>query len=251
MDIYSKLDTERFGIKIGKVNDTFFQKNGVENGISFFKKESYELVLARIKLGNIKLINQLENYGFNIKDIQHTYIYELKNFDMTKLPKRDESYNIREYKKSDIDRLVELARICFNNYGHYFNNEKLNPEDCLDVYGDWAYNSCIDKNVSDKIFVSEKDGEIVGYLSFKTSHVRGITYASGGMGAVDPKHRGKGVFQDIVIKALEWGAEEGFSWEEHNTLIDNKSVNRAFTRVGFKPENIVATLHGWVDKINI
>lgn len=251
MDIYSKLDSDRFGIKVGKISDDFFSDKEFIEGINYFIEHSYDLIIGRMTLKNVELINQLEKCGFTFKDVQQTYYYDLKDFDVSKLPKKDESYTIREFKISDTNRLVELARMCFDNYGHYFENNKLKHDDCLDVYGDWAYNSCINKDVADKIFVAEKDNEVAGYLSFKIKNDKDKIYAVGGMGAVDPKHRGKGVFQDIAVAALQWGSENNFNWEEHNVLINNGAVNRTFTRIGFKPSNTVMTLHGWVNEINL
>ena len=251
MDIYSGIDSKRFNIKVGKINNEFLNNKGINEGISYLLDNKYELVIARMGFDNIEIINQLESYGFGIKDAQQTYYYNLKDFNITKLPKRDGSFIIRDFKVEDTSRMVKLARICFNNYGHYFANKRLKKNDCLDAYGDWAYNTCTNLNVADKILVAEKDGEVAGYLSFKTYDEGGKIYAAGGMGAVDPKHRGKGIFQDITIAGLEWGSEMGFHWEEHNVLINNDSVNSAFTRIGFKPSNVIITLHGWMDDINL
>ena len=86
-------------------------------------------------------------------------------------------------------------------------------------------------------------------LSFKNGTQDDYTFSAGGMGAVDQNHRGFGIFQDIVTTAIRWGNYEDMDWHEHNTLITNIPVNRAFTSIGFNPTNHVMTLHGWVDEL--
>ena len=69
------------------------------------------------------------------------------------------------------------------------------------------------------------------------------------MGAVNPKYRRLSIFRDITIAGLEWGIDNGFNWEEHNTLAYNFPVNKSFIKLGFKPEKFMITLHGWMDEI--
>lgn len=250
-NIFSKIDSDRFGIKVGKVTDDFFSNTKIEQNIKDWKSEKYELILARIKLTNPLVINNLERIGFTLKDIQHTYYFKMDDIILDNLPLKNHLFKVREYEERDLERLVELSRLGFNNYGHYFADDRLNKKDCLDAYGDWAYNSCKNKNVADKIFVSEEieTGKVVGYLSFKNGVKADYNFSAGGMGAVDPIYRGCGIFKDIAMAGLNWGLLTKMDWQEHNTLINNIPVNRAFTSIGFKPSNHVVTLHGWIDEI--
>lgn len=251
--IYSKIDSDRFGIKVGKVTEDFLNNSNINQTIQDWKSEKYELIISRIKLKYPLVINNLERIGFTMKDIQHTYYFKINDIVVNNLPLKNNLFNVREYEEKDLERLIELSRIGFNNYGHYFADNRLEKKDCLDVYSDWVINSCEDRNVSDKILVSEeiKTGKVTGYLSFKQNIKNGESFSAGGMGAVDPKYRGKGVFKDMVISGLEWGNSSGQKWQEHNTLINNIPVNRVFTSIGFKPSNHVITLHGWLDEMKI
>lgn len=244
-NIYSKLDSNRFGYKIGKVDETFFSGSPlVYDGIRYFKDNNYDLIIARIKLNRPEIINGLTTHGFHMRDIQHTQCFDLHN---TPMPNPSGKALVREYKSSDLNRIVELTRLCFNNYGHYFADDILSKSDCLDAYGDWAYNTCAKPNVADKIFVAEIDDNVVGYLSFKNGvSDNGYSYSAGGIGAVDPSYRNQEIFSDITKVALQWGFDEGMEWHEHNTLINNLPVNRVFTKIGFNPTNHVMTLHGWM-----
>jgi len=249
MNIYSKIDSDRFGVKIGKITEEFFYNKNIKTIIKYFFQEKYDLILARIDFKHINLINELEKNGFTIKDAQSTLQYKIKNKTKSDLPTKFSQFDIRELKSSDIETFVNLTRTCFEDYGHYFADERLNYNDCLDTYGDWAYNSCTNSKVADKIFVADLNGEVIGYLSFKIYTINNNKYAAGGIGAVNPKYRNLGIFRDVTIAGLEWGIDNGFDWEEHNVLVNNFSVNKSFLKLGFKPEKFMVTLHGWVDEL--
>ena len=251
MDIFSKIDSDRFGIKVGKITESFFDDKTVENGIDYFMGNDFDVIFARIDFSRLDIINALEKFGFSLKDSQSTLFFPLKNKTKADLPKKFSRFDIREFKPSDIETFVNLTRVCFEGYGHYFADERLNHDDCLDTYGDWAYNSCTNPKVADKIFVADLDGEVIGYLSFKIYNENGKIYAAGGIGAVNPKYRSLGIFRDVTIAGLEWGIDCGFDWEEHNVLVDNFPVNKSFLKLGFKPEKFMVTLHGWMDEINL
>ncbi len=249
MEIFSKIDSDRFGIKVGKVTEEDFFASNTESVIQYFFQEKYDLIIARIDFKWVHFINKLENFGFKIKDAQNTLFYDLKGKTKADLPKKFSQFDIREFKPSDILTFVKLTRASFDGYGHYFADDRLNPNDCLDAYGDWAYNTCTNPKVADKIFVAELNNEIIGYLSFKTYKENGDNYAAGGMGAVNPKYRSLGIFRDVTIAGLEWGIDNKLDWEEHNVLANNFPVNKSFIKLGFKPEKFVITLHGWMDEI--
>jgi len=251
VDIYSKIDSDRFGIRVGKVTEEFFFNKSIETAIQYFFQEKYDLIFARVDFKWIHFINELEKFGFTVKDAQSTLFYDLKDKTKENLPKKFSQFDIREFKSTDTETFVKLARESFEGYGHYFADDKLKYNDCLDTYGDWAYNTCVNPKVADKIFVAELNGEIIGYLSFKIYNHDGKKYAAGGMGAVNPKYRSLGVFRDVTIAGLEWGIDNNLDWEEHNVLASNFPVNKSFIKLGFKPEKFVVTLHGWMDELKI
>ena len=90
---------------------------------------------------------------------------------------------------------------------------------------------------------------IAGYIAYKKFTKETKTYAAGVLGAVNPKHRGNRLFPDIDIAGLEWGIRENMDWQEHNVLLDNFAVFKAHMSVGFKPQEFMFTLHGWMDEI--
>lgn len=238
----SKIDTQRFGFKVGKTNGEVFKHTPLDK----FKQEGYKLIIARVNLEDIKLINLMEDLGFRIKDTQITYKHSLSN--IQNIENFIPLVSIREFKESDTPILVQMAKDSFNNYGHYFNNSNLDKQKCLEVYADWAYNSCTNPDVADKILVAYENDILLGYLSFKIYNTpEGKKYAAGGMGAVDPNYRGRNIFPQILKKGLEWSHKTQLDWCEHNVIVNNFPVNRSMNKLGFKPSLPVVTMHCWIN----
>ncbi len=236
----SEIDSNRFGFKVAKT-DGIKLRNSTYHEI---KESGFKLIIARVDLNDIDLINKMEDIGFKIKDIQTTYKHNLDNINFTSSFSNQPSLIIREFNLSDTDALVNLAKSSFNNYGHYFKNEKLNKRKCLEIYEDWAYNTCTNSDFSDKILVACDNDVVIGYLSFKIHNKFSIKkYAAGGMGAVDSKYRGMNIFSEILKAGLVWSSNQNLNWCEHNVLINNISVNKSMINAGFKPNKPVVTMH--------
>lgn len=241
-DFLSPMDSARFGFEVAKVDDF---TSGIDSLLDTFRANSVKLVISRIPSADISLLNELEDRGFRIKDTQLTYRYSLAN--RTAHPVvESKDFRVRKFEPRDTDALVRVAQESFSGYGHYAADPKLDPVKCAEIYEDWARNTCRDPKVADQIVVAEKDGALIGYLSFKIKSAGIEKYAAGGMGAVSDKHRSLGVFSAIVRTGLNWGEEIGLAWEEHNVIAANLPVNHAFIRCGFRPSHSVVTLHAWL-----
>jgi RimJ/RimL family protein N-acetyltransferase len=241
-DFLSPLDSARFGFAVAKVDDF---TSGIDFLLNQFRANSVKLVISRIPSADISLLNELEDRGFRIKDTQLTYRYSLAN-GTTQASIETKDFRVRKFDPRDTDALVHVAQESFSGYGHYAADPKLDPVKCAEIYEDWARNTCRDPKVADHIVVAERDGALIGYLSFKIKSAGKEKYAAGGMGAVSNEHRSLGVFSAVVRAGLRWGQEIGLSWEEHNVIAANLPVNHAFIRCGFRPSHSVVTLHAWL-----
>jgi hypothetical protein len=238
----SILDTSRFGFKVAK---TDFSDIEPELALSEFRNSDIKLVISRINGKNIGLVNKLEDLGFRVKDNQLTYKYDLNN-PLPEEIEQIENYNIREAKEEDIPQLVKITEASFKGYGHYFADKRLEEKKCIEIYIDWVRRSCLDNKVADKVCVAEFEGAAVGYLTFKIFHKDNFKYAAGGLGSVSSLFRNKSLFQAITLYGLKWGKEIKLDWEEHNVLSSNCSVNRSFSKLGFRIVDSFITLHGWL-----
>ena len=237
----SQLDTQHFGFKVAKIS--LIELNDLSETLSDLYAEGVKLVITRIPTKAIDIVHGLERRKFELMDTQVTYRINMSEIDKSKL---NERVFVREIKKNEVDKLMDIARKAFDGYGHYSADKRLNPELSTKLYVDWIRRSCTDKSVADNVFVAEEDGKLLGFLTFKIHENENYRYGVGGMGAVLPSTSGKGVFQSVVIRGLKWGKRINLKWEEHNVLISNYAVNRVFSKLGFRIVDSNHTFHKWL-----
>lgn len=241
----SKLDCERFGFKIAKLtNITNYNKELLNKLLIELKNKNVNLVISRVNTNNFKLINNMENIGFKLKDIQLKYKLFLK--DIIKFENIEETTKIRKFKLSDLNRVEEIAGECFSNYGHYFEDEKLKKEDSLNVYKDWSVRACCKKEIADIVYIAEFENNLLGYIAMKTEESENKKYGYCVIGGVAKEARGKGIYTSLIKKTLNWGLENNLQWEEHNILINNYSVNKVLSNIGFRAKESFVTMHLWL-----
>ena len=56
INIESKIDTDRFGFKVGKTDGNIFKNNS----LAALKKDGYKLIIARVDMNDIALVNIME-----------------------------------------------------------------------------------------------------------------------------------------------------------------------------------------------
>jgi len=235
----SALDTERFGFTVAKLPGT---GENVDKILEDLRGVNTKLVIIRIDLADLALLNKLERSGFETKDVQLTY-----NFDLAKeIPAHKPSgFTLRAFRPEDIPQITAIAETSFNNYGHYFADEKLDRKKCFDIYADWTQRSCVDKAIADEIIVAEQSGKLLGFLSLKIKEEGKGSYAAGVIGAIDPVWRKGGVFRAINIESLNWAKKLGLTRVENNVLAVNYPVNGTYISLNYKIIRSEITLHYW------
>jgi len=238
---FSKLDTDRFGFRVAKIS------NNIENPdliVKELKEISTKLIIARVDFKNIKLINQLEKIGFLYKDAQMTF-----NFDLQKgLPIHSQNeFILTAYNSRHFTQIMEMTKSSFNNYGHYFADEKLNRNKCLAVYIDWITRCCENTEVADNIVIAEKNDLAIGYLALKTYDNKSERYVAGVIGAVAPEYRKMGVFQAINIESILLAKKLGVDRIENNVLVTNYPVMKSYTSLSYNIIRSEITMHYWYE----
>jgi GNAT superfamily N-acetyltransferase len=236
MDEYiSELDTQRFGFPIARVNAFSEPMERILDGL---QNLGVRMVISRVPAD---LINEMEQAGFRLKDIQVTYNYDLPS----PPPALDTRYGIiyRKFRPGDEDAIQRIASQAFRNYGHYAKNRELGRVDTGEIYADWARRCCAGLVNVDRIIVAEHEDIPVGYLAFQILEDGDSRYAAGVMGAVDKKAQRAGVFRGINIMGLRWALEQGLNRVEHNVLLTNYAVNKTYSGLGFRIIRSEVTLH--------
>jgi hypothetical protein len=244
----SKLDTNRFGFPIAKI-DTFDRP--IDQTISELKKDGVKLVISKLSLTDFDLINELEGAGFRLKDTQLTHFYDvskrhesLKQFFTPDAVIKTWYQNVPEKLKIQV---VDLARKAFVGHGHYFANKRLDHLKCIEIYEDWASRSCTEKSAADVMFTIEIGDDLAGFGTLRIFDGPNGKYSVGTLGAVSEQYRMKNIYKMLVVKSIFWAAENNIIREEYSALTTNYGVNRALESLGFKLQHHFATFHLWLD----
>jgi GNAT superfamily N-acetyltransferase len=242
-DYISPLDTKRFGFKIAKTD--FHKKNNINEIISFLSQQEIDLIITKVVCENISLINQLENTGFRIMDFQVGYdYYGTKEKEIS----NKNNYTVQKIKPGDIPHLVRLAENSFNGFGHYFADDRLDKNKCLEIYKDWTQNACTKKEFADVVFAAYYKKNPIGFFAFKKKIINSVPAVTGVIGAVASKYAGKGVFQSLIQQGIEWAAAKNLVLRDIKVHSTNYPINAAFSKLGFRISNSCVTMHYWNNK---
>lgn len=238
-DYISTLDSERFGFPVAKISNSIDNPNQI---VEKLKNAGVSLIIARIDSTNIKLINQLEEIGFTYKDAQLTFNYNLHN---ELPPQLDNKFTLGLYRNQYLSDIIRLTQISFENYGHYFADDKLDKSKCREIYTDWIVQCCENRNFADEIIVAEMDQVAIGYLAVKIKDTTEGKYAAGVIGAVAAEHRKMGIFKAINIESMHVFSKLGCNRIENNVLVTNFPVMKTYTSLCYNVIRSELTMHYW------
>lgn len=236
-------DSARFGVPVARWDS---MDGPVESRVQEMRDEGIQLVIARLPLEDLPRLHQLESLGAQVMDVQSLYRFSYSRSGPIRTEVLRDVVPIVPYRPRHREDVLALTEASFARYGHYFADPRLDESTCLAVYVDLARRNCEEPGVADLVLVAEIDGQTAGYLTFKKYSSPDGDYAAGGIGAVASRFRGRDVFKMLTVGGLQWGADQGLAWEEHEVLCSNYPVNRSFSSLGFGITAAFATLHLWL-----
>lgn len=237
--VYDKFNSEMFQIKMGNVilsNDDLMSDNlDVFEIIKFGENEGYDHLAVKIPTPYKKLFNKFMSKGFFLTDLLAEYIYY---FDGRELPDIKHKTIIREYKETDLEELMKIAKGSFD-YDRFHADPTLDNGFCDKYYEQWIYNSC--HGFADKIFVSEYEGKAVGFTTGRADHSQ--EYGRLVLSAVSDEYRGLGIYTSMIYEGVKWLEKEGFKGLIVGTQINNVAVQKAWIKLGFTVLDSEYVLH--------
>lgn len=234
----SLLDQKRFGVITAKFNN--LNQENYNKSIAFCKQNNAELLIVRIKTEHLTFAQHLENENFRLMDTLVYYKFDLKKKER---PKNTGKIPLRKAQPNEADKVREIAVQTFAGYyGHYHADPRLDPDKCDEVYVDWAYQSCVDKEVADKVLVPYIDDEIVG---FATLRLNTQEEGEGVLFGVSPKAQRMGIYRSMILQGLEWCQEQQRTSMVVSTQVNNIAVQKVWSRVGFEAYKSYYTFHRW------
>jgi hypothetical protein len=178
-------------------------------------------------------------------DAQVTFSFNLQN----KLPPRNNNqFSLVSFNDRHLSQMIEITKTAFDNYGHYFADERLDKQKCAEIYINWIQRCCTNKDIADEIIVAEKNNIVIGYLAIKKFGLNSEKYYAGVIGAVASEYRKIGVFQAINIESLYLAGSNGAIRVENNVLITNIPVMKTYTNLCYSIIRSEITMHYWYEQ---
>jgi ribosomal protein S18 acetylase RimI-like enzyme len=234
----SEIDSDRFGAVIAKANVS--PGDDIGSIESWCSVKRVAMLIVRCATEQLEVVQQLEQCGAKLMD---TLVYYQKRDVALSRVSLPNGCRTRLATQGDADELKRLAIGAFSGFlGHYHADLRLARDACDMVYGSWAANSCLNKQVADDVLLIERDNVVAGFLTLK---YKGTDTAEIILNAVDPQCQGMGLYSALVGLALNWTAERGLSKLIVSTQITNLAPQKVWCRYGFEPHSSFYTLHKW------
>jgi len=235
----SQWDSDHFGFKVAKL--TVSSSEEILPSLEFCMKQEVVLLVCRCDTADIPSVHLMEQLGFLLMDTIMNSCIDLTTW---KMPSTADLSGIRWHSEDDIGAITAIAEKAFTGYiSHFHKDPRLAQDKCDSLYVQWAYNSCYDTNLASGMVVAELEGEVVGFLSIvPPSGGRGDF----GIGAMDPKAQGKGIFPKLYYFSFDWLKTEGVKWVQDKTVVNNYAELKVLIKVGMRPFESLYTFHKWL-----
>jgi hypothetical protein len=235
----SELDTERFGIQTARA---FLAPDTFDAVYKFCKEQSIKLLIARCPVSEVNFVHKLDNHGFLLMD---TLVYYSRDLVRKSIPDIWNLVIIRPVKPGEADRVKKLAMRSFAGYiGHYHNDDRLARNLCDEIYPDWAYRSCISKDIADEVFIAEQENTVVGFITLRMNN---LMESEGVLNGVLPAAEKQGIYTSLVAHGMMWSIRQGAEAMVISTQIANTAPQKVWTRLGFEFSHAYYTFHKWFD----
>jgi GNAT superfamily N-acetyltransferase len=239
--LVSDLDSERFGVRIGRANIS--NADEYESVLAACEKEAIRMLIVRCKTDDFHSIHRLESAGARLMD---TLIYYRRNLRKDAVPEELEKNIIRPIQDSDIPKIQKMVGEIFRDYlGHYHADPRLDRTKCNEGYVEWAAKMCMDRDTSHEVLVAENSSGVLA--GFATLRLNEADEGEGVLFGVHPSFEGRGIYWSFMVHAMNWCRNRGAARMVVSTQITNTAVQKVWARLGFEVARSFYTFHLWLD----
>lgn len=248
-------DSKHFGLEMarirylmakGEYSSSVDTKNRLLSAMfERYQERGYNHVTARVHSEDISSVHALENKGFNLMDTLVTYSFDFRKQPIAEI---EDQCTIGEFKASDIPALLTISRRCFSESrvvtSRFDADPSLPQVKCVDLYEKWVDEAC--RGSVDFLLVAEVDGVPVGFTTCKiqnsANNNQGLKFGGMILSAVSPHARQKGIYTSMINGGLKWFRGKA-DIVEVGTQVGNYSVQKAWSRLGFRISRSQYTFH--------
>lgn len=236
----SSIDEDRFNIRTARASIATLDR--LPSVMDFCRANNVVLLIARCPASEVRIAQAMEVEGFVLMD---TLVYYVRNLVKGPIPSDIGDIPVRPVRPGEADDVRDVAANAFRGYfGHYHADDKLDHTKCDEVYGSWAFRSCVSRDDENEVLVADEDGSIVGFITLR---VNSPQEGEGALFGVARSVRGRGIGRSLMIYGLKWCLSKGASRMIISTQIANLVVQRIWVRLGFEPSHACYTFHKWFD----
>ena len=237
----SALDRDRFGVVVAR--SPAATSDGLGGILDFCRENGVELLVARCDAADYRTVHALEEAGGRLMDGLVYFSRSLAG----KLPPLDAGdAAIRPVRGEEARAVQEVAERSFRGYlGHYHTDPRLDRARADETYADWAYRSCLSREVASEVLVAEQSSGIVGFITLR---LNGPEEAEIVLNGVAPEAQRGGVYRRLLLGAMGWARALGAARLVVSTQLTNYAVQKAWVRAGFEPLRAHYTFHLWFSR---
>ncbi|RLJ17266.1 hypothetical protein DJ030_14495 [bacterium endosymbiont of Escarpia laminata] len=191
-------------------------------------KTGFDHLSVRVDASDLGTQRMLTQIGFFMADSILTYLYHPTSGEPPEQPMVTRSRKprrYREYEPLDRDRILKLTSQLYAHYPGRYSADPILREHAVDRYVRWA-EKYLDGD-ADKIWVSELNGRVVGYLAFRYDRRLYRSFGIGCYGSGLGGSRG-GDYYGLLQYALTHTKDMPWQCAEFDTQIDNYPVHRIY-----------------------
>jgi GNAT superfamily N-acetyltransferase len=257
-----EFDTKLFGRQMARVwpivhRETWPEADALAQGKLFLAevneaelKAGTQCLVARTPGRDFLAAQVLEALGFQLMDISVEWMTPLD-----KLPKRGHlpgGMSIRTWRPGDEDVLASLTSKAMCDLDSYADRFAMDPRlrfNCGEMYRRWVANS-LSGDQADQVLALTQDDEPAGLITLKAPQADGPGADCGWVviNAISPEHRGKGLYNELLLRGMEWLAKHGAEKARVRTKLSQQAVIRAWARLGGRQVFSDCTFHLWLDR---
>lgn len=249
--------SDHFGVSYFKANPFYcFTTNPeeieglVESAIRLFDKEQ-SLYTLRTDAHQTALSYQLSRYRFRHVGTSIRMgmdSNQKKTIDSRPKPSYD-TYQIREYRMTDIPSLQEIIKRS-HTHSHFYCEVRFSPERVRELFAEWIrrWGELSRKRENYTIWVAESNGQMLGFCSVMVQS--GLKdYINRQIGVIDfivtdVQNQGTGIGQGLLNQAIAWMGPET-DIVELRTMADNVAAVRFYEKHGFRMLSADQHFHWW------
>ena len=250
----SEWDSKHFGVSIASIRYLFTSGDYQERRLltkellsHLVKTSKFRLVITKSHTEDTPLIHALEDNSFQLMDTLVTYYFDFRN----KISDFKETCKI-EPLKDEAPELKKIAKIGFSETrvatDHFHADHRLDEARSDALYEEWIDEASRDRDGI--VLVAKIDDHPVGFTTGKINY-RLNNYSNKKIGslilsAVSPEYRQAHVYTSMIQAGLRWFSDK-VDIVDLGTHVANYSVQRAWSRLGFRIVRSQHTWHKWID----